>query len=164
MITEGTTGGTTGGAPAATVSQSAARSAATGAAQSPGAVCRNSRAVGYHGLSERSLNQRQSGLNGSSTHTGRASAPARCATAVSTVTTRSRLATAAAVSEKSVSSGARSTRLPAARAAGSPADLQREPAHAGHREKRRQRLEPDRAIGIVAVGRVAGPDEADLEA
>jgi len=45
--------------------------------QSPGALCRNSRAVGYQGLSSRSMSHRQSGTNGNKTQTGFASAPAR---------------------------------------------------------------------------------------
>ena len=40
--------------------------------------------VGYHGLSVRSSNQRQSGENGTSNATGLPIAPARCATDVST--------------------------------------------------------------------------------
>jgi hypothetical protein len=67
-------------------------------AQSPGLVWRNSRNVGYHGVSSRSLNQRLSAANGSATHAATLSAPARCATDVSLVTTRSRLAITAAVS------------------------------------------------------------------
>ncbi len=62
--------------------------------------CRNSRMVGYHGLSSRSSSQRQSGANGRAIHTGMPSPPARCAKAESTVITRSRTLTEAAVSSK----------------------------------------------------------------
>ena len=58
--------------------------------------------LGYHGLSVRPTSQRQSGTAGSSSQVGRPSAPARWATLVSTVTTRSQFASRAAVSEKSV--------------------------------------------------------------
>ena len=50
---------------------------------------RNSRIVGYQGLSSRPSSQRQSVTHGSGTQTGLPSAPARCATDVSTVITRS---------------------------------------------------------------------------
>ena len=80
---------------------SAAATSRTTASQSPGPGCRKSRAVGYHGLSVRTSCQRQSGANGSRIHTGLARAPARCATLVSTLTTRSSSATSAAVSSKS---------------------------------------------------------------
>jgi hypothetical protein len=69
--------------------------------QSPMEGWRNSRIVGYQGLSFRSGSQRQSATNGSSTQTGLPIAPARWATAVSTAITRSRLAINAAVSVKS---------------------------------------------------------------
>ena len=45
--------------------------------QSPSNFCRNSRIVGYQGLSVRSKSQRQSGTKGKATHTGTPSAPAR---------------------------------------------------------------------------------------
>ena len=45
--------------------------------------------VGYQGVSSRPSSQRQSAITGSAVNTGRASAPARCATDVSQVTTRS---------------------------------------------------------------------------
>src|SRR5271170_2084512 len=72
--------------------------------QSPSTVCRNSRAVGYQGLVSPPSVQRQSGAKGMSTQTGRPMAPARLATAVSTVMTRSQSAITAAVSLKSSSS------------------------------------------------------------
>ena len=50
---------------------------------------RNSRMVGYQGLSSRLRSQRQSVTHGNSTQTGLPSAPATCATEVSTVMTRS---------------------------------------------------------------------------
>ena len=55
----------------------------------------------YHGLSSRLRSQRQSGENGSKTHTGSPSAAARCATDVSTAITRSSCEMSAAESEKS---------------------------------------------------------------
>jgi len=63
-------------------------------ASAPGVECalregRNSRIVGYQGLSDRSSNQRQSGEKGSSTQTGFPKAPARWATDVSTEITKS---------------------------------------------------------------------------
>ena len=45
--------------------------------QSPGVRCLNSRMVGYHGLSSRSMSQRQSGTDCSATQTRAPSAPAR---------------------------------------------------------------------------------------
>jgi hypothetical protein len=59
---------------------------------------RNSRAVGYQGLSSRPSNQRQSGTLRNATNVGWPSAPARCAFIESDATIRSRLATSAAVS------------------------------------------------------------------
>src|SRR5947208_3645815 len=52
--------------------------------QSPLVRWRKRRIVGYHGLSSRSTSQRQSHGVGISVHTGRANAPARWTTAVST--------------------------------------------------------------------------------
>ena len=57
-------------AAASSLSRSATLISSNTPAQSPGCVCRNSRIVGYHGLSLRSSSQRQSGTNGSATHTG----------------------------------------------------------------------------------------------
>ena len=67
-------------------------------AQARGAAWRNRRTVGYHGVSCRPVSHRQSGANGSMTHAGRPSAPARWPTEVSTHTSRSRWARMAAVS------------------------------------------------------------------
>jgi len=64
--------------------------------------------VGYQGESSRLNIQRQSGSSGRRVQTGLASAPARCATAVSTEMIRSRLETSAAVSVKSSRSLVRS--------------------------------------------------------
>ena len=72
----------------------------------PSAVCRNSRMVGYQGLSLRSSPHRHSGEAASTIHIGRPRAPARCATEVSELMTRSRPAITAAVSRKA--SGPRS--------------------------------------------------------
>ena len=59
---------------------------------------RKIRIVGYHGLSSRSVSQRQSGVVDSAIQTGTPRAPARCATAVSDVMNRSRHVITAAVS------------------------------------------------------------------
>lgn len=77
--------------------------AASTLCQSPARDCRNSRAVGYQGLSARPRSQRKSAPFCRSTQTGRASAPARWASDVSTVTMRSISAAAAAASAKSAS-------------------------------------------------------------
>src|SRR3569833_1434810 len=74
-------------------------------AQSPGRGCRNRRMDGYHGVSLRSTDHRQSGPYGWTVHTGLLSAPAICATTVSTVITTSRLNIIAAVSMKVRTSG-----------------------------------------------------------
>ena len=82
---------------------SAAAAAASGSAQDPGAVCRNSRAEGYHGLSVRSRNQYQWAPRpvGASTHTGLARAPAICTVVLLTEITRSMAATWAAKGSRS---------------------------------------------------------------
>ncbi len=77
-------------------------------AQAPGSGCRNWRIVGYQGAASCAGDQRQSASNRLSSQTGRPIAPARWATAVSTVMTRSRHATKAAVSAKSARSPATS--------------------------------------------------------
>ena len=64
----------------------------------PTPVSRNSRTDGYHAVSERFSNQRQSGEVASRIHTGLPIAAARCPTEVSTVTTRSRHSSNAIVS------------------------------------------------------------------
>jgi hypothetical protein len=84
-------------------------------AQSPGIGCRNNRAFGYHTVSARPSCQRQSGAYGSNIHTGRPMAPAKCATAVSTVINRSSAPNSAIVSVKSRSAG------PASNTSGCPA-------------------------------------------
>ena len=66
---------------------------------------RKRRIVGYQGLSSRPRNQRQSDTQGVISHTGLARAPARCATAESTVITRSSALMAAAVAAKPTRSG-----------------------------------------------------------
>src|SRR6185437_5345775 len=65
---------------------------------------RTSLAVGYHGLSSRSVIHRQSDARPSRIHTGLPIAPARCATAVSTAITKSSCRMTAAVSAKSAHS------------------------------------------------------------
>src|SRR3546814_245673 len=92
--------GTVHGRRRAASSASAARTRASTPSQSPKVVCRNSLALGYQGLSSRSTSQRQSALRDSTTQTGRPSAPARCATEVQVVTTRSSRRIATAVSRK----------------------------------------------------------------
>lgn len=64
--------------------------------------CRNRIIVGYHEVSWRLGNQRQSGECWTSSQTGLPNAPARCATAVSTVMTKSKWAITDAVSKKSL--------------------------------------------------------------
>ncbi len=76
--------------------------------QSSRAVCRKISMEGYHGVSLRSRSQRQSDAVGSNSQTGFPRAPARCATDVSTLTTKSSSAIAAAVSLKSSNCGPRS--------------------------------------------------------
>src|SRR5471030_582209 len=78
-------------------------------AQSPSVFCRNNFMLGYHGLSLRPRNQRQSGTCFKATQTGRPSAPARCASAESKVITRSRLAITAALSRKASGSLSKSS-------------------------------------------------------
>ena len=68
------------------------------AGQSPTRGWRNSRMVGYQGLSCRSFSQRHSGADDRATQTGTPRPPARWAAAVSEVITRSRLHITAAVS------------------------------------------------------------------
>ena len=65
--------------------------------QLPASCCRNSRMVGYQGLSARFNSQRHSAAHGSSSHTGFPRLAARWATAVSTAMTRSMLSIKAAV-------------------------------------------------------------------
>ena len=58
------------------------------------------RALGYQGLSSRSVSQRQSAVCAASSHSGLPMLPARWATLVHTDTTRSKWAHRAAVSSK----------------------------------------------------------------
>ena len=151
--------------PAAAASSAATRGI-TSSHPSPGRW-RNSRMVGYHGLSSRSSSQRQSFTQGSSTHVGLPSAPARCATAVSTVMTRSSASTAPAVSAKSASSGARSITFSAgccatSAACGPTCRLANETP--GTRNERRQRGEIERAAVVVGMLGMARPDQPDLDA
>ena len=69
--------------------------------QAPWRCWRNNRIDGYQGEVSRPRIQRQSGANGTATQTGLPIAPAKCASAVSTVITKSSCAITAAVSEKS---------------------------------------------------------------
>ena len=64
--------------------------------------------VGYHGLFSRFLIQRHSPAKGRSSQTGLPSAPAKCATAVSTLITKSSWATVEAVAARSVQLALRS--------------------------------------------------------
>jgi hypothetical protein len=97
----------------ATTSSSSATRRKTGS-QSPRRCWRKRRAEGYHGESARASPQRQSGALGSASQKGTPNAPARCAAAVSTDTTRSRFTTAAAVSAKSCQPAAPMSSAPAA--------------------------------------------------
>ena len=83
---------------------SAVRTRAITSDHSSPSPCRNNCSVGYQGLSSRSLSQCQSDPLASNTQAGRPSAPAKCATEVSTVTTKSRSINKLAVSAKSISS------------------------------------------------------------
>src|SRR5262245_58061056 len=85
---------------AAAFSNSAAAIARNTDSQSPKAVCRNNRSVGYQGLSRRAVSQRQSGESRTATHAGTPRAPARWATALSDAMTRSSVFMIAAVSRK----------------------------------------------------------------
>src|SRR5438105_10126406 len=69
--------------------------------QSPSFGCRNSRALGYQGLSSRRSSQRQSAASDKTNHVGLFNAPARWPTDVHTEITRSMQETRAAVTEKS---------------------------------------------------------------
>src|SRR5207237_4695382 len=79
------------------VAESAARTRSIGVDPSPACCCRNRRIVGYQGLSSRSSSQRQQVSKRLSNQTGLPSAPAKCATEVSTLITRSNASTRAAV-------------------------------------------------------------------
>ena len=97
------------------------------------------------------------------TQTGCPSAPARCATAVSTATTRSRLAITAAVSPKSVRATDKSN---APQAEVGPIGLgdrflQRHPSDVGLLQQERQRSKLERASPVVGVSRATRPGEAD---
>ena len=138
---------------------------ATTPSQSPDRGCRNSRAVGYHGLSSRSSIQRQSGTKGSNIHTGLPSAPARCATAVSTLMTRSSCVMTAAVSAKSANCLARWTMPRGAScfsSSGVSPGLSVTTDSPGELQHRRQTIERNRALPIPQQFRIAGPDDPDL--
>ena len=70
-------------------SRSAIAMRANTSSQSPGADCRNTRIVGYQALFSPSMPQRHSGTYLAASHTGLASAPARCGIEVQELTTRS---------------------------------------------------------------------------
>ena len=128
--------------------------------------------VGYHGESSRSRNQRHSATCFSATQVGRANAPARWATEVSQVTTRSSAPIAAAVSTKpsgpaSKSSPSVSTRMPAGRSAScstpSPTCSEISLTPGSRRAARKRRAATERADVGFGI-RIALPDDADLEA
>ena len=132
-------------------------------AQSPGAFCRNSRAVGYQGVLSVSCIQRQSARCGSRIHTGLPMAPARCAMQVSVVITRSSVATSAAVSARSRSRLEPSqTNTSLGRAANCSAaspfcsEIQRE---ARRTQQRQQRLQLHGAQRVGLVARIARPGQ-----
>ena len=134
---------------------------------SPCRCWRKSRMVGYQGLSSRSRSQRQSGAKGSITQTGLASAPARCATAVSAVITRSRLAISAAVSARSPSSASVVDQLRVLRqrfhGGSGTILLQAVPGDPRHREQRREQRGRDRAPAIACVRAAAGPRQSHFQ-
>ncbi len=127
---------------------------------------RNSRIVGYHGLSSRPRSQRQSDTHGVNSQVGLASAPAKCDTAESMVMTRSSAAIAAAVAAKPTSLGRNIGDLEVAmrlEVGGTRPDLETDEGHALHLEQRRQLLELDRAPPVVDMLGIAGPGEPDLQ-
>src|SRR4051794_29737338 len=85
-----------GHAASSTSLESSAAMAANTLGQSPVRCWRNNRIVGYQEVVVPESIQRQSGTRVSPTQTGAPSAPARCASAVSLVITRSRLPITAA--------------------------------------------------------------------
>ena len=123
--------------------------------------------VGYQGVSSRSRSQRQSEANGSATQTGTPRAPARWASAVSGVIRRSRLLIAAAVSAKSSSRRPRSTmgKRPetSVELLGAKALLQAEEVDPVDPGQGLEAVEPERAMAVLLVVRVALPGDADLQ-
>ena len=138
--------------------------------QFPRSRCRNSRIVGYQGLSLRSSSQRQSGAKGSATQTGTPSAPARWATAVSQVITRSRFIITAAVSMNAPAVQAaaqvrdRKAVADLCATARRPPLLQAEQADPGKPASGSKQLKRDRAGAVVLRCRASLPGDADLEA
>lgn len=88
------------------------------------------------------------------------SEPAKCATAVSTVTTRSNPEMTAAVSAKSVNSAARFTMPPGVSAAEGP-NLQAPTLNPGEARERQKAVRGKRAGSVVGVFRIARPNHAD---
>ena len=121
----------------------------------------------YQGESVRSSSQRQSAGAGIMTQAGRPMAPARWATALSTVMTRSRFCISAAVSPKSVRLAPWSVmpaRAKAGRSASGDVLLQADQGDPGDLRQGLQHGERDGAADIVGVGGAAGPEDADLHA
>ena len=133
--------------------------------QSPSAVCRNSRAVGYQGVV--SPSQRPAPIGREREQAPRPAVPwrrRRCATAVSTAITRSASAITAAVSAEIVQLAAdmRHAPLAASGAASSPRTSRWMLMKLRRRgEQRRQTRECDRAIAIVDVAGIARPRDGD---
>ena len=133
--------------------------------QSPGFGCRKSRAVGYQRLSSRSSNQRQSTWNASKIQTGLRNAPAKCATAVSTVMTKSSCSIAAAVSARSAKLRADVPNIAAADCqfvAVTKVVLKAIEFEILESREREQYGRWHRAPGVIGLLRISGPDKADL--
>ena len=124
--------------------------------------CRNSRIVGYQGLSSRSSSHRHSGRMAAAA-TGLPSAPAKCATAVSTETTRSRFSMTPPCprSRRARREVVHSTRRQAREIRWRGGNLQAEERRAGARYQRRQQPGRHRPVMVVLVLGIAGPDQAD---
>ena len=151
--------------PLAALASSPATRAATSLHGWP-STWRNSRMVGYQGLSSRPKSQRQSDTHGMNSQVGLASAPARCATEESMVMTRSSASIAAAVAAKPTRSESILGDFQIAmllKLGGARPHLQADERHARHGEHALELIERDRAPQIVDVFGIAGPDQADFE-
>ena len=112
--------------------------------------------------------QRQSGAKGSRIHTGRASAPARCAMLVSTLMTRSsaamsaalRVEVAARIEQHQVARGGHRRRSGPRRRS----FCSENHARSGDLEQRREQGKGTGAAAVVAVGATARPRRADAQA
>ena len=132
-------------------------------------VWRNRRMVGYQRQSSPSSSQRQSGTCCRPTQTGRPSAPARCATDVSDVMTRSRHCITAAVSMNASGPASKSSPSVSIRSPSGSAGkllqpvmlLQADQPHARHLRQGQELLQRDRAAAFGGAGGIALPGDAD---